>query len=393
MEPNIAPNQPPPEPVQTPIEPISELTKKSFPKWLAIIIGVIVLIIVILIILFSPFFLLQIALNKLSSSKMAVNSVSPTPVVTIAPAEIDQNTSWKIYTDSSGYSFEYPPNWNEVTSIIPEDREFHSRDYSEHAYANILPVINKGMSLTIEAGIDPMFISYSDYKNYVEKINKSKPQEILVDNQKCLFYSNSGPILGTYVSECTMFLDRKKYHLAFENVTKDNSLFTQILSTFKFTGQTSQADPTATWRTYSNKSVGYSFKYPSDWYIYPPKKGSYLDFQTVSPASYSTRDIDGVPAGMYVDIWVDDAKDLSLENWAKDKLQIPVKLADKNIAGTIWKMTTDYPFYIGGNAFIIKQTDKTFLVSLTQAGLDKPGGLKISENTLETLLSTFKFSQ
>jgi len=239
MELNIAAS---PEP-QTSTQPISDIVqsiepKKSHRKWLAVIIGAIVLIIVILIILFSPFFLLQIALNKLPSSKMAVNSVSPTPVITIAPAEIDQSTGWKIYNNSSDYSFEYPSSWNEVTSVIPEDREFHSRDYSENA--NILPVINKGISLTIEAGIDPMFTNYNDYKNYVEKINKSKPQEILVDNQKCLFYSNSGPILGAYVSECTMFLDRKKYHLAFENVTKDNSLFKQILSTFKFTSQTSQ---------------------------------------------------------------------------------------------------------------------------------------------------------
>lgn len=155
---------------------------------------------------------------------------------------------------------------------------------------------------------------------------------------------------------------------------------------------TSTPDETKDWKTYSNDSVGYSFKYPSDWYLYPSQKSSDLDFQTVSPASYSTRDIDGVPAGMYINVWVADSKNLSLEDWAKERLQIPIKLTDKSVGGAIWKMTTDYPFYIGGEAFIIKQANKIFLVSLTKAGLDKQGGLKISDATFEILISTFKFT-
>lgn len=142
-------------------------------------------------------------------------------------------------------------------------------------------------------------------------------------------------------------------------------------------------------KNYSNVSLAYSFEYPPSWYLYPSIKTTLLDSQTVSPASYTTRDTDGIPAGDYIDVWVDNnAKNLSVAEWAKENLRIPIKLTPQTINGIVWYRTTDYPFYIGGEAAFTMQGGKVFDIAWTKTG-EK---LKISPKEFLEILSSFKFT-
>lgn len=143
----------------------------------------------------------------------------------------------------------------------------------------------------------------------------------------------------------------------------------------------------ADWKTYVNVNVHYSFQYPADWYLYPPEQTTSLDMQTVSPVSFATKDTDGVPAGDYIDISVDgNAKNLTIEQWVKNELQIPITLRQVTINGVVWERTSDYPFFIGGEAAFTKQGQKIFSVSWTKKTND------ISIDTFERILASFKFT-
>jgi hypothetical protein len=155
----------------------------------------------------------------------------------VAPKALDQNTGWKICSDSFGnYTLKYPTTWNELVPYKQGLTEFRSKDYAEDTSG--FQIITSGYSLSVNVNADSQFKSYDDYKNYVQKNNQlpetnKLAREILVDNEKCLFYDNIQ--VAAYLSTCSMFHNGKTYDFTFKSVSKDNSLFKQILSAFKFT--------------------------------------------------------------------------------------------------------------------------------------------------------------
>jgi hypothetical protein len=149
---------------------------------------------------------------------------------------------------------------------------------------------------------------------------------------------------------------------------------------------------TSNWKTYSNTKTSYSFKYPANLYFYTPRKASssagfaILDYQVISTAPESSIDIDGVPAGDYLDFYVEDnSSNQSIKDWVKKELELPIKLTDITINGIAWKHTYDFPFFIGGEAYFTEQNGKIYWVAWYQVKKD------LSDNIFKNILSSFSF--
>lgn len=145
-------------------------------------------------------------------------------------------------------------------------------------------------------------------------------------------------------------------------------------------------------RVDQNTKEGYSFKYPANLYLYTPRKASssagfiMLDYQVISTAPESSIDTDGVPAGDYLDIYVEDnSSNQSIKDWAKKELQLPIKLTEVPINGIVWEHTYDFPFFIGGEAYFTEQNGKIYWVAWYQVKKD------LSGNIVKNILSSFTF--
>lgn len=202
-------------------------------------------------------------------------------------------------------------------------------------------------------------------------------------------------VLGVLIVVALLALISGAYYLVIQKNTvfvpnkKITVNFPAKIATVITPTATPSSDDVVNWKTYSNTVLAYSFEYPQGWYLYPPEKSTALDIQTISPASYKTINIDGVPAGDYIDVFVyNNFKNLSIEAWTRQELQIPIKLTPETINGNIWYRTTDFPFFIGGEAAFTIQGGKVFGVSWTEAG----GKLIISPDEFQKILSSFKFT-
>ena len=209
---------------------------------------------------------------------------TPTPISTpeVTP---DPTADWKTYTNNKrGYSMRYPTDWTtkEVSEERPQfgDKVEYVVFYSPTKdYALTFGVRNKGetVKLTGRTGT-----SEGDFVEgtpiYIN--NNTVPAKNLVSQNKlkAVFYyqTNTG----------TFSLDGREAYADFDRITYDQNhetdlsksqqqlllIANQILSTFKFTDETSITD-ISKWKTFSDNQYGISFKYPENQYTKdnPPK--------------------------------------------------------------------------------------------------------------------------
>jgi hypothetical protein len=278
MDPAI-PTQPPlsPTPSQPPAtQPITPTPVKSKSPLLMIFIVIILL----LALGAAGFFAYQ---NW--QLKQQVSQALPTPTSFISPAPVittittpDPTANWKIYSDSKyGYSFKYPSDYL----------------YKDNGPNNVqLSLENNPKALT--SGTQPAIldtITFSNSANNSFSINiypkSSSPQfNTNVNN----FYEFSG-VCGTQFADKTVLnkisnlngMDYKEIQqnsadgkvltdICLLNATNNpiilrsldnstSSLITKILSTFTFTSN-SVTSTTSNWKTYTDPSSEFSFKYP-----------------------------------------------------------------------------------------------------------------------------------
>lgn len=145
-----------------------------------------------------------------------------------------QTGDWKIYTNSQyGFELKYPDNEPKITSRTPFN-------YSECALAGEGPGGSASTKVTI-AGREYCLIEVSGvepgtFSTQYEYISRIGSEDIGI------VFSVSGKSTEPKV------------------VKEAQTLFTQILSTFKPTSSTAQ---TSDWKTYTNTKYSYSFQYPS----------------------------------------------------------------------------------------------------------------------------------
>lgn len=230
-------------------------------------------------------------------------SIFPTPTQTA-----DQTSNWKTYFNNKlKFSFKYPGDW--ILTDIPDQQEaslrFESPDYQLDLKfkptkdAHVGPLL---FGAKLDMYTDQVTLSNKNYnvlEDYYPKegatgspIKVLDRKEVIIDGQKGIRVETQwGPVKG-FASSAVTSLGRTYYfNIQYAPEKRDYFLkiFDQMLSTFKFTDQSSQ---TTNWKTYVNNDFGISFSYPSDLYTIAASK----DFPVPINPKVFTDDLKIVPA-------------------------------------------------------------------------------------------------
>ncbi len=225
-----------------------------------------------------------------SSKKTSPSIPTPSPISTesISPTP-DPTADWKTYENKEyGFSLEIPnylvtkshPNFPWQIDFWNESDD--TTGYYKY-YRNAL--LNDPENYEL-----PLFWIYIDGNSMktLQGDGGNGPQELIyikpINENFGLF--SFGVMFSDQV--CVTEKNNKTIMIECSDKNLSNPLFTQILSTFKFT------DPTADWKTYENKEYGFSFKYPLN--LNDLKKKSqnqyYLTSLTSSDLKYTKSPLD-----------------------------------------------------------------------------------------------------
>ncbi len=203
-------------------------------------------------------------LNTKSKSQPVISKTTPTSIPASAPSLTpDPTANWKTYTDSqNGFSFKYPSSlYVKISNKFPNSifvmqNNIDIEKASEGPVSDLTIHVEKGNN--IPAAFD----------NVKQNLHNPLDQNLTIDGASGRGISGtmSGNLEGTFNSNVVILKDNKVITLNFYeyNDKFSKAIFNQILSTFKFT-DTNQTTDTSIWKTYTNSTVGFSFRYPTDW--------------------------------------------------------------------------------------------------------------------------------
>ena len=192
---------------------------------------------------------------------------SKTPAVApaVTPTQTVSTADWKTYTNTKyGYLFKYPSNWFVGGSIL--DREDVDYSTSDNVCINKEKGCLDAIGFSVIVKDNP---SNLDLDAFVTKIEKNSNGDIY--KHESLKLAGGDGLKSTLSSECSgVGCDLLRFYIGRDNKIininyepgQSVSTYNTILSTFKFT---SSSVSTADWKTYSDKTNGFSFKYPGDW--------------------------------------------------------------------------------------------------------------------------------
>ncbi len=224
-------------------------------KWLlGILIGVVVI---------AAGFFGYIFMNKPKNNIAIV----PTPTAT---SSVISTADWKTYTNKDlGFSFKYPANCAESSSsMVGGIQIITNNTYSNDCNFSVVPYDN----------LDAISISVPTPRKSLSDFTKDPD---LSDIKQISFQGNealTGVFTNNNISykEYVLYIVHNShlYEISYVLSSKGQNfnieISKQIISTFQFTD--SAAVSTADWKTYENKDLGFSFKYPSDWKNFEIKK-------------------------------------------------------------------------------------------------------------------------
>lgn len=250
------------------------------------------------------------------SQKQKVAEVTPSPKIEISPAPTtDQTANWKTYTSKFGYMFKYPPTWATEESVGDQGAMI----WSKPEYIQLSQQQREGFTkddyATIEVGMyikgskvadnsDPTgkglqtVNESTNPKDFATKLYGSmllSSEDILLDGKPAVEFTVKRmvlkPGLSQYTQNCPPELEpcliqngttkqvwtmsngnilfiQYQYYKNYTGVNKLDSNFNLLLSTFKFTNETSNVNPTgstdiSTWKTYN--ATNFTVIYPADW--------------------------------------------------------------------------------------------------------------------------------
>lgn len=265
-------------------------TPNPIKKWL--IIGIVF---VALLIAFGGIYLLGKNLDN--KPQVTTTTEKQTPIVSPAPTT-NPTADWKTYTyPNSTLNFKYPTDWK-VSLITNTDNSNIGTEYlvrleSSTKYKNYpfesqisyFPNPSKSFLQTENFNCNKLsnLGDLSILNNNLELTEVSEPDEMNINEDK---NARNLYLFQKFNNEDCSSLDRSiklprgVLHIQADygnipltvmpepEVLKslpEYKTFLQILSTFKFTDQTSSSD-TANWKIYTDSKYGISFKYPPIWY-------------------------------------------------------------------------------------------------------------------------------
>jgi hypothetical protein len=307
------------------------------------------------------------------------------------PVHRELTAGWKTYTNTEyGFEFKYPPDlYTEEksglfiikNSTLPEDQ------------------IYLGSGFFNDDGVEG-----KDWvKGYAFYVNPSARQDILVQDEEehVAKYDMLGQDAYLLTCDC---LHRPEVAIRNPNVKNSfvtfshadgfdtleesrsvQTLFDQILSTFKFTqmgNESSQeADSTAGWKTYTNAEYGFEFKYPKNWV---------LDEQSTNAEALLFRP-PGSEGGNGFSLEIDKASHANVEDWFNEKMAsdeyVDNKFSAMKIAGldaisfyylaSIGGCDKEYAFIHEGNLYQLHRGSAT---------------CDLEDSIYDNIASTFKFT-
>ncbi len=189
----------------------------------------------------------------------------------------DPASTWKTYENKKyGFSLQYPSTWTveESTNSSPSV-SFNPHIDSPHLAGPIEP-----KAVPYELTIDKTNDNFDKWKQRNNFLPDIKFSVLKINNLNLYITRDLPDMFGNY----DVFVDypdgsgllRFTLFPVEDDQELDNkiiSTFNQILSTFKFLDT---PDLTSTWKTYENKELGISLKYPSSWY----PEGNFLMHET-----------------------------------------------------------------------------------------------------------------
>ncbi len=191
---------------------------------------------------------------------------TPTPIST-PESTPDPTADWKTFvTKDKIVTFKYPSDWTVEQSTTSEGwgKEITTASLKNDKFELIVGVANSFMNECMEEeSKQNITLSGATFvKRYFKRI-------VLEGNEAC---SNSNYLGNLEIWLAPTIINKEPYNYQYgllfyynsTNKSEGEILFDQILSTFKFNETDSI---TADWKTYTNNSVGYSVKYPSDWRV------------------------------------------------------------------------------------------------------------------------------
>jgi len=231
--------------------------------------------------------------------------VSPRPTIFPTPIS-DTTTNWRTYkNDKYSYSIKYPNNWS-VT-----------RDESNQPAFKSLVQLTSGALTTL-----PNFVIQVSTKSYSQLLTSSMKSFQMTD---LISTMRSDTLTGAgnsdYFVDIVFQNSGNVFNIQanFTNPPNQGELqqFDQILSTFKFIDQT-QSPGTETWKSYTNPTYGFSFKYPSTWSAenYLVEGLGVQGIVTFTAANMDNITYPGVPGLVTVEVW-DNPNGLTFEEYEK----------------------------------------------------------------------------
>ena len=207
--------------------------------------------------------------NMKTTQKPAMKITQKTPIQTVSSPTPDPTANWETYTNKF-YSFKYPSNWGRLIEDTQDDfQEFYPTDQNgkTDAYANPSISIEITNQNPLPCGENCPISQY--YNNY-KKIN--------VGSYAGFSYGELEPTIGSKCgcsTEKVILSSKNNYFVinfrtnskSLEKLSSsDEKLFSQILSTFKFTdqNQTPSISPVVTNNMFEVKELGIQFQISAD---------------------------------------------------------------------------------------------------------------------------------
>lgn len=356
----------------------------------------ILLIIILLLVVGGGAFYLGVKQNKTSVQKQTNSTIaktSPTP----AP---DPTANWKIYANNaSKYEIKYPATAKLAT--FSSDSQFWiylDKNYTSMSQGESL---KQSFSVSITEIYGSAKKDFKDFfKDYINiqigyEDSTSSPEPAIKNYPA---FENNSLITPSGMKILQVFVqspDKSSYvvlsllpydpHGAFENQDGALAIFKQILSTFKFTSQ-KQIDSAVGWQTYSDLGLGYNFKYPADW---SQGKGGDKNDDGTSTIRFSSENKKFGALTIHI---MENTNNLTAAAFIRN-------LAKTNLGYNLVKIIDEYPLYL-------QNYDAVIADNFYGAGSPGPSALindrkgniilfyndGIGINTLNTILSTFKFT-
>jgi hypothetical protein len=385
---------------QIPVQPAEQpkITKNLLPKWPLIIVGIILL----ATLLTGAFVLSKnFRLNQKPALKTA-------PVTT-------PTATWKTYTNSKvGVEFKYPPTWtakfdpNWALAVFLDNHPFEIIPQSEPPSTSISIAFNEQGNIGERSFRET---TLAQGQQNIEKLfdqNTIRNKLLTIGGKDAVQITGQGTgMLSGYLEYTLIQMDNKLLIIELKNQNFEN-IYQQLLSTLKFTDQTTQAitsapkqtpiptqTPTpiptineiASWKTYADPNYAFQIQYPQTWTLRTTYGNSVrntnndrvagIDINTLTPGY-----------GTVLVVNVIDPKGKTIEGWLSS-----------NISNTYVPTKVNYQGYVAYKYQYPTQDNRPGTVEIYYQYKDKIIFLAwnlisaVDQPTADQIMSSLKFSQ